>query len=905
MREFKELKLKGKFRSYQQKILDNSDRYISDGKIHIVAAPGSGKTVLGLELMIRIGAPALVLSPTLVISRQWGERFSEMYLPDSDTEDEYVSYTMKDPRVITSVTYQMLHFAVKKQWEKEEDVDFRKFDLMEFIKTHNIGTICLDEAHHLRRAWERSLEGFLDMLPRDVKVIALTATPPYDSVPVEWNRYLNINGQIDDEIFVPELVAQGTLCPHQDYIYFNAPTGDEYARIEEYYLRADNCVRELLASNYLTDAISVVYSSLEKNKALFFRYGRENTALAVIATHNGQGLQQNILKMISYNMALPEYSVQLLEKAINHVLSHPEIFPEQICDGIREICSRHRVMSHGKAILASNDKINKIHISSLGKLESISKIADAEHRNLGPALRMCVLTDYIRKEYLKFIGSSERIASMGVVPIFESLRRALPKDAKIGVLTGSLIIWPTSGLDELSEISLGYDMNMSATQIGITDYSEVVFNGGNNSKVAVITEAFRRGGAQIVVGTAALLGEGWNSPCVNSMILASFVSSYVLSNQMRGRAIRTFSEDPDKTANIWHLVTVETGAGDIRLTGVTEQYLLDQPQNVSQQENSEFIGPEGVDFETLKRRFLCFFGPDYDGKEIRSGIERINIIKGPYNRTRLASINNQMIERATNRKLMADTWNNCIESDLSLEIADVNSIPKIAQTSRSAKFTNALYTAISSTFTGLSIWFFIMATMFSSLWGGAGIILGGVSAGVLVLITGKIVNNFLRVLSPVRTIRGLAESLLASMKQLSLIRTDNVSVEVTTERNSGIVRCSLNGGSVREKGLFANAINDMLSPIDNPKYIAVRRSKTPGGYNFFQSYSCPSFVSNAKAANILKNQLKKHLGNFSLEYTKNEKGYWLLTICQNSSVMNILSKKGGIRRFHSAGRSGK
>lgn len=39
-----ELLFKGQWRQYQKRILDKSDTYMSDGKIHLVAAPGSVKT---------------------------------------------------------------------------------------------------------------------------------------------------------------------------------------------------------------------------------------------------------------------------------------------------------------------------------------------------------------------------------------------------------------------------------------------------------------------------------------------------------------------------------------------------------------------------------------------------------------------------------------------------------------------------------------------------------------------------------------------------------------------------------------------------------------------------------------------------------------------------------------------
>ena len=56
-------------------------------------------------------------------------------------------------------------------------------------------------------------------------VISLTATPPYDSTPSQWKRYIDLCGPIDEEISTPELVREGSLCPHDDYISFNWQAG--------------------------------------------------------------------------------------------------------------------------------------------------------------------------------------------------------------------------------------------------------------------------------------------------------------------------------------------------------------------------------------------------------------------------------------------------------------------------------------------------------------------------------------------------------------------------------------------------------------------------------------------------------------------------------------------------------
>ena len=54
------LQFRGKWRDYQERVLLHAQQYLKDGKIHIVAAPGSGKTTLGIELIRRLGAPCLI-----------------------------------------------------------------------------------------------------------------------------------------------------------------------------------------------------------------------------------------------------------------------------------------------------------------------------------------------------------------------------------------------------------------------------------------------------------------------------------------------------------------------------------------------------------------------------------------------------------------------------------------------------------------------------------------------------------------------------------------------------------------------------------------------------------------------------------------------------------------------------
>ncbi len=96
------------WRPYQARVLDVVDDHLSDDRLHIVAAPGAGKTTLGLEVFRRLGKPALVLAPTLTIRDQWIQRLED-FEPTSDRGVASAGWTSVDlgaPGFLTAVTYQ-------------------------------------------------------------------------------------------------------------------------------------------------------------------------------------------------------------------------------------------------------------------------------------------------------------------------------------------------------------------------------------------------------------------------------------------------------------------------------------------------------------------------------------------------------------------------------------------------------------------------------------------------------------------------------------------------------------------------------------------------------------------------------------------------------------------------------
>src|SRR5215467_7706639 len=97
------------WRTYQAHLLDRLDRYLDNKRVHLVAAPGSGKTVLGLEVIRRVNEPTLVLAPTITIRDQWVDRLIELFLPPGNGKPSWVSTDLRHPAFLTVATYQALH----------------------------------------------------------------------------------------------------------------------------------------------------------------------------------------------------------------------------------------------------------------------------------------------------------------------------------------------------------------------------------------------------------------------------------------------------------------------------------------------------------------------------------------------------------------------------------------------------------------------------------------------------------------------------------------------------------------------------------------------------------------------------------------------------------------------------
>ena len=862
---FEEVKFRGVFRSYQQKILEDADGYLADGRIHIVAAPGSGKTVLGLELMRRLGMRALVLSPTTTIRNQWGERFCGMFAGG----EVRISYDLRDPADITSVTYQALYAAMQRRQDEEDGTDYASFDVVAKMKENGIGTICLDEAHHLQNEWQKALESFLASM-EGIKTIALTATPPYDASPSEWKRYTDLCGEIDEEIFVPELVKEGSLCPHQDYIYINFPTERETEQFHAYKLRAAEGMKAFYASPYIGAGYARL---LEKKQDYEFLYAHAGEAMSFLVLYEAAGFRAD--KKLCKSLALRRpfaVTLERLEKGLDFLLN--VLLEEEDRAQCLRIFSERSLVERGKVSLALNERLRKRLLASVGKLKGIEEIIRRENACMAEKLRLLVLTDYIKKESVSIIGTDKEPDSVNVVSVYETARRT---GVPAGALSGSLVILPRGCAARLKEYGAAFRMTDTADE-NVCIYT---FEGNNLTKVGYVSRLFEEGKIRVLVGTKSLLGEGWDAPCVNTLILASFVGSFMLSNQMRGRAIRTYAGEPGKTANIWHLVTVERPwltaekwSDRIDLKSIEEPDLL-----------------QSYDFRTVARRFDCFVGPDYESGTIRNGIGRISVLRPPFNEKGIERIDAEMFAAASRRAELASVWHRALDGT-SARINEASEIPQQNTARAPYLFVNALMFAFFAVMMSLAVYGAVncFMTVARHLAGEEfPVLLGGILLCVAALYLAVVgIRLFLlRIMiwcSPRKSIRKLCQCVMETMQELDLL-SKNVSLGVTSTGAGLVIQIELLNASVHDQNLFHAAVEDMFTPIRNPRYILAPGCF--GKYFCWRAMACPEILSSKKEyAEKLAEKLKTLTGKLQVVYTRTERGRRLILKCRKSSFVS-------------------
>lgn len=334
-------------RKYQQEILDLVATKLTAGEkeIHIVAPPGAGKTIIGLQLISTVKCPAIILCPNTTIQSQWGQKL-DLFFPPGEEKFGDVLGTHEDKplKPITVLTYQVLSTPGREQeyleklahkaWVEElckgrqlsigeaelrileilqnnpkahqkeisrhvsrlrkklaEVMDLNEvlhpnaIELLQSLRRQKFKLVLFDECHHLTDYWAAIMQHLIKYLDNPL-VVGLTGTPPEKKSQTQETRYLSLVGDIDYQVPTPALVREGGLAPFQDLVYFVEPTGKEFDFLAEQHEEFHHLIDELCGKRLYEKQRNQPLSIEAANTTFSFVTG--NGSVSVVKSGNAQ-----------------------------------------------------------------------------------------------------------------------------------------------------------------------------------------------------------------------------------------------------------------------------------------------------------------------------------------------------------------------------------------------------------------------------------------------------------------------------------------------------------------------------------------------------------------------------------------------------------------------------------------
>ena len=624
------LRFRYPFRKYQRMILAHVESGRGNKKHHIVAPPGSGKTIVGLELIRRFGERAVVFAPTTTIQQQWIEEVGLF------TEAPIEGLVGQNPNALADInifTYQListpsgsrslLREAALKMWTEEllrsgrasdayaarerletlrqnnpraftlelssrrlrakrdllrhEDPDVARFlhpnarALIEDLVDHGVKTIVLDECHHLLDYWAVVLRHLISRV-EEPRIVGLTATLPSPEDDREYENYMALLGEVDFEVPTPAVVKEGDLAPYRDLAYFTEPTRRELEYLNNVQRAFEEEISVLADSEDFREWVA--HEALGSGPLEDFL--REEPAFSLAALRFlrriGRSIPADPLTIpleANEPLALEDWAELLERYGLDHLR------PSSRAEDHRELIELKRILlpfgltlTEG-GLRASRSPGDLVLAFSESKDEAVCRILAAESEALGERLRAVAVTDFERmssgarpEEVLdREAGSARRVFERLVYhreagrlnPILVT-GRAVLADADLGP---ALI---DRFNEHLREMRLRAVCRYEKTEMpGILEVAGVGEDWSSRAYVAMVTAAFEEGVTRCLVGTRGILGEGWDSLTLNTLVDLTSVTTSTSVQQLRGRSLRKDPLWPRKVAHNWDVICVARG----------------------------------------------------------------------------------------------------------------------------------------------------------------------------------------------------------------------------------------------------------------------------------------------------------------------------------------------------------
>ena len=880
---FDELSFGGDWRRYQKAAIAafERDRAAGHRRTHIVAPPGSGKTLVGVELVRRIGRRALVLTPNSAVQMQWPRAIRKFGSPSDVSRTAgpepafpiacmtYQSLCqLEDPEIVIgrvaaerwvaerakatgqgieevlserydgpaaerrSREIARITAGVKREIARGEHAGVELADLLsDTVRTRvaalqagRVGVVVLDECHHLASMWGYVVRAVLDLLGgEDVHVIGLTATPPSDLTGEETELYAELLGPVDFTVPTPAVVRDGHLAPYQELAWLTEPLDSERAWLAEHDTRFKELVTTLhddveselsFPAWVITRVRKRRRSADDETQVPWEDFQRAHPALARAGVRflgsADLALPEGALRGEAYRRPpdLDDWLVLLEDYALRCLHPSPEggTRYEAVAAALGEL--GFRLTRQG--IRRGTSEVDRLLTGSQAKALGLVEVLAAEMESRGDALRCLVLCDSELAEAkpaallegvldpaagsarhaLIALGADGRTAPLRPLVVSGRGLRCLPADAD--VLLEALVGAAEEhlALPDWEAVPDGVLISLRASG------AEWV----PRAWVELATRVLESGVCGALIGTRALLGEGWDCPAVNCLVDMTVAATGVSVQQMRGRSLRLDPSDPQKLASNWDIVCL---APDLTRGS--------------------------ADYERFVRKHLHLYAPADDG-EIEAGPSHVHPELGPFApppATHFAAINQAMLSRAADRDEARDRWRlgqPYRGADLRTLVARVRGpgpLTPVDEVRGPGPLTLSQRTPLAVAGAGLLV--AAVATLVIGAAGLAGLVLAAGGLGWAALRLRRASRRLPLVLPLDRAARAVVDA-YRELGELSDAAAGSLVIE---PRASGYLRCVLTEATPEESARFADALDELAGVSDAPRYLVARPLPDP------------------------------------------------------------------------------
>lgn len=837
----------GEWRRYQQQALDAFDADVArgDNRSYLVLPPGAGKTMIGLEAARRVGRRTLVLVPNTAVQAQWAAAWDTRFSPPDPSApgcgtDRALTAAMnvltyQSLAVIDGETDATVRRAILRTRDRQALLGLLHPNgraLIERAASLGPWTLVLDECHHLLATWGALVGALLSVLGPRTALIGLTATPA--TALTEWQRALHdeLFGTADFVVPTPALVKEGDLAPYQELVYLTGPTPEEQAwmateraRFADLMLAlVDQQVGSLSLAAWLRTRI-VDRSTRDGNQIAWSTFERAEPALAASGLRfafDGLIPLPDGARLREQHRVTPDahdWVTVLTDFAVGHLQDSGDPRDAQALTAIKRVLPGlgYRLTSRGVRVATS--PVDRVCALSESKVAATTHILDAEDTALGARLRALVLCDFesmtgTLPTSLKgapvndLSGSAQLVTAMLAA---SDTRRGTPLRPLL--VTGQTFACPAAIEDDLIAFCAARGALVRTEALQAHPGLRIVRGIGNfgpRAWVTLATEYFMTGRARVLVGTRALLGEGWDCAAVNVTVDLTSATTPGAITQMRGRALRRDPADADKVADNWSVccISPDHPRGDadyLRLVRKHDAYFAASPQGLIE---------SGV---THCDPRLSPYGPPPDDAGVTArALQRVAErgrarawwrIGEPYQGTDVATI------RIRSQRSPGIAAPGIPASAL------VPSLPGRRSPLRAARAAAAGVSlagaAGGAAFAGTSLGPLAGATT-------AGAVIA-TSAGVLVVAAGA---ESRRLAHAPNALEQLAAAVADALRAAGGADRGSDALRITVDPD-GWIRCELGGVPTEQSQRFTAALDELLAPLTEPRYLIGRKILTP------------------------------------------------------------------------------